>query len=77
MSKAGASKTLWPRDPSKPLKFRMNVPTRQAFPSPPLGPSLGSKGINAPKFCKEFNERTKHYKEGYPMAIDLYIYEDR
>ena len=74
---ASKSKTLWPRDASKSLKFRMTVPTRQAYPGPPLGPQLGSSGINAAKFCKEFNERTKHFKEGYPIPLSLYIYEDR
>ncbi|KAL5253777.1 hypothetical protein ACHWQZ_G013521 [Mnemiopsis leidyi] len=55
----------------------MEIPTRQAFPTPPLGPQLGSKGINSAKFCKEFNERTKHFKEGFPLPIDLYVYDDR
>ena len=81
MSKIGKavakSKVLYPRDASKSLKFRMEIPTRQAYPSPPLGPQLGSKGINSAKFCKEFNERTKHFKEGFPIPIDLYVYDDR
>ena len=34
-------------------------------------------GVNIAKFCKEFNERTKHFKEGYPTPIDLYIKPDR
>ena len=71
------SKTQYPRDATKPLKFRMTVPTRQAFPSPPLGPQLGSKGINSAKFCKEFNDRTKQFKPGFPMPLDLTIYDDR
>ena len=73
----GKAKVLYPQDASKSLKFRMTIPTRQAFPAPPLGPNLGSKGINSGKFCKEFNERTKHFKEGFPVAIDLFIHDDR
>ena len=31
----------------------------QANPAPPIGPALGSKGINIMEFCKQFNARTQ------------------
>ncbi len=30
-----------------------------ANPSPPVGPALGSKGVNIMDFCKQFNARTQ------------------
>ena len=35
----------------------------QANPAPPIGPALGSKGINIMEFCKQFNARTQE-KQG-------------
>jgi large subunit ribosomal protein L11 len=31
----------------------------QANPAPPIGPALGSKGVNIMEFCKQFNARTQ------------------
>lgn len=48
----------------------------QANPAPPIGPALGSKGINIMEFCKQFNARTQ--KEGDTVIpVVITIYQDR
>ena len=48
----------------------------EATPAPPIGPALGSKGINIGEFCKRFNDRTKDQKGRLLKAI-IHIYNDR
>jgi len=50
---------------------RLVVPAGIAKPSPQIGQALGSLGINMMQFCKQFNERTKNYKEGIPLRVLL------
>lgn len=47
-----------------------------ANPSPPIGPILGSAGVNIMEFCKQFNERTKN-KQGQICPVLIKIYEDK
>jgi len=45
----------------------------QANPSPPVGPALGSKGLNIMEFCKQFNARTQDkIKQVVPVLITIY-----
>lgn len=65
---------------SKPLKniiVKLIVGAGQAAPSPPVGPALGSKGIKAIDFCKEFNARTASYQPGTPVPVLITIKPDR
>ena len=39
--------------------IKLQIKGGAANPSPPVGPALGSKGINIMGFCKEFNARTQ------------------
>ena len=47
-----------------------------ANPSPPVGPALGSKGINIMGFCKEFNARTQD-KAGKILPVVITYYTDK
>ena len=47
-----------------------------ANPSPPVGPALGSKGINIMGFCKEFNARTQD-KAGKILPVVITYYNDK
>lgn len=65
---------------SRPLKnvfVRLVVGAGQAAPTPPVGPALGSKGVKAIDFCKEFNARTAGIQPGTPMPVALYVKPDR
>lgn len=47
-----------------------------ANPSPPIGPILGSSGVNIMEFCKQFNMRTKD-KHGAICPVIITVYEDK
>lgn len=48
----------------------------QANPAPPIGPALGSKGVNIMEFCKQFNARTQD-KQGKVLPVLLTVYADK
>ncbi len=48
----------------------------QANPAPPIGPALGSKGINIMEFCKQFNARTQD-KQGKILPVLITVYGDK
>ena len=48
----------------------------QANPAPPIGPALGSKGINIMEFCKQFNARTQD-KMGKVIPVIITVYSDK
>jgi large subunit ribosomal protein L11 len=47
-----------------------------ANPSPPVGPALGSKGVNIMDFCKQFNARTQD-KAGKVIPVVITVYGDK
>lgn len=59
------------------LLIKLIVNAGQAAPAPPVGPALGSKGVKAIDFCKEFNARTAHYQPGVPIPVLLTVKPDR
>lgn len=62
---------------AKNVFVKLIVGAGQAAPTPPVGPALGSKGVKAIDFCKEFNARTAAYAPGVPIPVALTIKPDR
>jgi large subunit ribosomal protein L11 len=56
--------------------LKLQVKGGQANPSPPIGPALGSKGLNIMDFCKQFNARTQD-KPGQVLPVLITIYNDK
>lgn len=55
---------------------KLQVKGGQANPAPPIGPALGSKGVNIMEFCKQFNARTQD-KIGKVLPVTLTVYSDK
>lgn len=56
--------------------LKLQIRGGQANPSPPVGPALGSKGLNIMEFCKQFNARTQD-KMGQVLPVLISIYSDK
>lgn len=56
--------------------LKLQVKGGQANPAPPIGPALGSKGLNIMDFCKQFNARTQD-KQGQVLPVLISIYNDK
>lgn len=61
----------------KDVTVKLIVGAGKAAPTPPVGPALGSKGVKAIDFCKEFNARTAHYNMDVPIPVKLVVRPDR
>jgi len=54
--------------------IKLQIKGGAANPSPPVGPALGSKGVNIMQFCKQFNARTQDLAgKVLPVIITVYI----
>lgn len=62
---------------TKNVLVKLIVGAGQAAPAPPVGPALGSKGVKAIDFCKEFNARTANLVPGTPVPCLLTVKPDR
>ena len=56
--------------------LKMQIRGGVANPSPPVGPALGSKGLNIMEFCKQFNARTQE-KQGQLLPVVVTIFKDK
>jgi large subunit ribosomal protein L11 len=52
--------------------LKLQIRGGAANPSPPVGPALGSKGLNIMEFCKQFNARTQE-KQGQLLPVVVTI----
>ena len=59
-------------------KIKLQIPAGKASPAPPIGPALGSAGLNIMMFCKEFNARTQAQAgEALIIPTIITVFSDR
>jgi len=56
--------------------IKLQIPAGKANPAPPIGPALGSAGINIMAFCKEFNAKTQD-RAGDILPVIITVYQDK
>jgi len=56
--------------------IKLQIKGGAANPSPPVGPALGSKGVNIMDFCKQFNARTQD-RPGKVLPVVITVYSDK
>jgi large subunit ribosomal protein L11 len=57
-------------------QIKLQIKGSAANPSPPVGPALGSKGVNIMEFCKQFNARTQTMA-GKVIPVIITVYSDK
>jgi len=56
--------------------IKLQIKGGAANPSPPVGPALGSKGVNIMQFCKQFNAKTQD-QAGKVLPVIITVYADK
>ena len=56
--------------------IKLQIQAGKANPAPPLGPALGSHGVNIMDFCKQYNAATQD-KMGQVIPVEITVFEDR
>src|SRR5271167_5251817 len=56
--------------------IKLQIPAGKANPAPPIGPALGSHGVNIMAFCKDFNAKTKD-QNGMILPVVITVYSDK
>jgi len=56
--------------------IKLQIRGGQANPAPPIGPALGSKGVNIMDFTKQFNARTQD-RMGKVLPVVITVYKDK
>ena len=56
--------------------IKLQIPAGKATPAPPVGPALGSSGVNIMQFVKEFNDRTAD-QPGMTILVVITVYQDK
>ena len=57
-------------------KIKLQIPAGKASPAPPIGPALGSAGLNIMAFCKDFNAKTQD-KAGDILPVEISVFADK
>ncbi len=58
------------------FNIKLQVKGGAANPAPPIGPALGSKGVNIMEFCKRFNAQTQD-QAGKVLPVIISVYKDK
>lgn len=56
--------------------IKLQIKGGAANPAPPVGPALGSKGLNIMDFCKQFNAATQA-SAGKILPVVITVYSDK
>ncbi len=56
--------------------IKLQIEAGKATPAPPVGPALGSSGVNIMQFVKEFNDRTAN-QPGMIIPVVISVYKDK
>ena len=56
--------------------IKLQIKGGAANPAPPVGPALGSKGLNIMDFCKQFNARTQD-QAGKVLPVVITVFSDK
>ena len=56
--------------------IKLQIPAGAANPAPPVGPALGSQGVNIMQFCQAFNAQTQD-QAGTIIPVEITVYEDK
>jgi hypothetical protein len=56
--------------------IKLQIKGGAANPAPPVGPALGSKGLNIMDFCKQFNAATQQ-SAGKVLPVVITVYSDK
>ena len=57
-------------------QIKLQIEAGKATPAPPVGPALGSSGVNIMQFVKEFNDRTAN-QPGMIIPVVITVYKDK
>ena len=57
-------------------QIKLQIEAGKATPAPPVGPALGSSGVNIMQFVKEFNDRTAK-QAGMIIPVVITVYKDK
>ncbi len=56
--------------------IKLQIEAGKATPAPPVGPALGSSGVNIMQFVKDFNDRTAS-QPGMIIPVVITVYKDK
>ena len=56
--------------------IKLQIEAGKASPAPPVGPALGSSGVNIMQFVKDFNDRTAQ-QAGFIIPVVISVFKDK